>query len=74
LPPRQSLFDFPHQPLALLPVQTAGEALVLAEDGARPVIFYPRHATCQHPQVKGMTMMVNNIYNGFRFEDLWLDR
>ena len=45
----------------------------LAEDGARPVIFYPRQATCRHPQVKGMTMMVNSIYNGFRFEDLWLD-
>jgi peptide/nickel transport system substrate-binding protein len=45
----------------------------LAEDGARPVIFYPRQATCRHPQVKGMTMMVNSIYNGFRYEDLWLD-
>src|SRR5437868_1899563 len=46
----------------------------LAEDGARPVIFYPRQATCKRAQVKGMTMMVNSIYNGFRFEDLWLDR
>jgi peptide/nickel transport system substrate-binding protein len=46
----------------------------LAEDGARPVIFYPRQATCRHPQVKGMTMMVNSIYNGYRYEDLWLDR
>ena len=45
----------------------------LVEDGARPVIFYPRQATCRHPQVKGMTMMVNSIYNGFRYEDLWLD-
>src|SRR5438477_560524 len=45
----------------------------LAEDGARPVIFYPRQATCRHPQVKGMTMMVNSIYNRFRYEDLWLD-
>jgi peptide/nickel transport system substrate-binding protein len=45
----------------------------LAEDGARPVIFYPRQATCHHPHVKGMTMMVNSIYNGFRYEDLWLD-
>ena len=44
----------------------------LAQDGARPVIFYPRQATCRHPQVKGMTMMVNSIYNGYRFEDLWL--
>jgi hypothetical protein len=33
----------------------------------------PRQATCRHPQVKGMTMMVNSIYNGFRFEGLWLD-
>jgi peptide/nickel transport system substrate-binding protein len=46
----------------------------LIEDGARPVIFYPRQATCRHPQVKGMTMMVNSIYNGYRFEDLWLDK
>jgi peptide/nickel transport system substrate-binding protein len=46
----------------------------LAEDGARPVIFYPRQATCRHPQVKGMTMMVNSIYNGYRYEDLWLDK
>jgi peptide/nickel transport system substrate-binding protein len=46
----------------------------LAQDGARPVIFYPRQATCRHPRVKGMTMMVNSIYNGYRYEDLWLDR
>ena len=46
----------------------------LAEDGARPGIFYPLQATCRHPQVKGMTMVVNSIYNGFRFEDLCLDR
>ena len=45
----------------------------LAEDGARPVIFYPRQATCHYPQVKGMTVMVNSIYNGFRYEDVWLD-
>jgi peptide/nickel transport system substrate-binding protein len=45
----------------------------LAQDGARPVIFYPRQATCRHPQVKGMTMMVNSIYNGYRYEDIWLD-
>ena len=45
----------------------------LAEDGARPVIFYPRQASCRYAHVKGMTMMVNSIYNGFRYEDLWLD-
>jgi peptide/nickel transport system substrate-binding protein len=46
----------------------------LVEDGARPVIFYPRGATCRHPQVKGLTIMVNSIYNGYRYEDVWLDR
>jgi peptide/nickel transport system substrate-binding protein len=45
----------------------------LAEENARPVIFYPRGATCRHPQVKGLTVMVNSIYNGYRYEDLWLD-
>jgi len=46
----------------------------LAEDISRPVIFYPRGATCWYPQVKGLTIMVNSIYNGWRFEDVWLDK
>jgi hypothetical protein len=25
-------------------------------------------------QLKGLTLMVNSIYNGSRFEDLWLDK
>jgi len=45
----------------------------LTDDGPRPVIFYPRSATCRHPQVKGLTVLVNSIYNGSRFEDLWVD-
>jgi len=45
----------------------------LADDDARPIIFYNRAATCWQPQVKGLTLMVNSIYNGNRFEDLWLD-
>ncbi len=45
----------------------------LAEDDARPTIFYPRVAHCWQPRLKGMTVMVNSIYNGNRFEDLWLD-
>jgi len=45
----------------------------LAEDYVRPVIFYARQASCWQPRVKGMTLMVNSIYNGSRFEDLWLD-
>ena len=46
----------------------------LIEDNARPVIFFPRGAVCRAPSVKGLTLMVNSIYNGQRFEDLWLDR
>jgi peptide/nickel transport system substrate-binding protein len=46
----------------------------LAEDDARPIIFYLRGATCWHPHVKGLTIMVNSIFNGSRFEDLWLDK
>jgi peptide/nickel transport system substrate-binding protein len=46
----------------------------LVEDVARPVIFYPRQATSRHARVKGMTMMVNSIYNSYRYEDLWLER
>ena len=46
----------------------------LAEDGAQPAIFYNRRGTCRHPYVKGLTIMVNSIYNGWRLEDVWLDR
>jgi len=45
----------------------------LAEDGARPIIFYDRRATCWNPQVKGLTLMVNSLFNGWRMEDIWLD-
>jgi peptide/nickel transport system substrate-binding protein len=57
-----------------------GEKLVweidrkLQEDGARPIISHNLGATCWQPQVKGLTMMVNSIYNGWRMEDVWLDR
>ena len=46
----------------------------LAEDGARPVIFYDRRATCWQKQVKDFTIVVNNIFNNGRMEDVWLDR
>jgi len=46
----------------------------LAEDGARPIIFYDRRATCWQPRVKGLTLMVNSLFNGWRMEDVWLDR
>jgi len=46
----------------------------LQEDAARPIIFHDIFATCWQPEVKGLTMMVNSIYNGWRMEDVWLDR
>jgi peptide/nickel transport system substrate-binding protein len=46
----------------------------LADDDARPIIFYNRAATCWQPQVKGLTLMINSVYNGQRFDDLWLDK
>ena len=41
---------------------------------ARPIEFYLRKATCWRPEVKGLNVMVNSSYNGWRFEDVWLDK
>jgi peptide/nickel transport system substrate-binding protein len=46
----------------------------LQEDVARPIIFHNRGGTGWQPQLKGLTLMVNSIYNGYRFEDIWLDK
>jgi peptide/nickel transport system substrate-binding protein len=46
----------------------------LAEDGARPIIFYPVSGVCWQPQFNGHQMMVNGNYNGWRLEDAWLDK
>jgi peptide/nickel transport system substrate-binding protein len=46
----------------------------LAEAAIRPVLFYPVGASCRQPYVKGLTIMVNSIYNGWRMEDVWLDK
>jgi peptide/nickel transport system substrate-binding protein len=47
---------------------------ILAEAGVRPVLYYPAGASCWEPWVKGLTLMTNSIYNGWRFEDVWLDK
>src|SRR6267154_1018423 len=46
----------------------------LQEDVARPIIFHGRMGTCWQPYVKGITIMVNSSYNGYRHEDVWLDK
>ena len=50
----------------LLSLELWGAMWLLAEDGARPIIFYNRFAYCWQPQVKGWTMMVNSIINNWR--------
>jgi peptide/nickel transport system substrate-binding protein len=47
---------------------------VLNEDVARPIIYHDRAAHCWHPHLKGFTLMENSIYNGWRFEDVWLEK
>jgi len=46
----------------------------LQEDGARPIIYHSRIANCWNKRVRNLTIMVNSVYNGWRFEDVWLAR
>ena len=46
----------------------------LTEDAARPIIFNYRLGTCHYPRVQGITVMVNSLFNGWRFEGAWLDQ
>jgi len=46
----------------------------LQEDGARPILFHNRFATCWQPQLRGLTIMVNSLFNGWRMEDVWLEK
>ena len=46
----------------------------LLEDGARPIIMWNRSSICMQPYVKGYVAQANSVYNGFRFEDVWLDK
>jgi peptide/nickel transport system substrate-binding protein len=46
----------------------------LTEDAARPIVYRYELGTCWYPRVHGVTVMVNSIFNGWRFEDVWLDQ
>ena len=46
----------------------------LADDNARPILFYSKGATCRQPYVKGFTQMANSLFSGWRMEDVWLDK
>ncbi|MCA1451665.1 ABC transporter substrate-binding protein [Bradyrhizobium sp. BRP22] len=46
----------------------------LQEDVARPIILHSRTGTCWQPYVKNVTVMSNSSYNGYRYEDVWMDK
>jgi peptide/nickel transport system substrate-binding protein len=46
----------------------------LADDDARPILYYNKAANCHYPKVKGLVTQVNSIYNNNRFEGVWLDQ
>jgi peptide/nickel transport system substrate-binding protein len=46
----------------------------LQEDVVRPILYHMRQGTCWRPEVNGIKLMSNSIYNGWRMEDVWLDR
>jgi peptide/nickel transport system substrate-binding protein len=53
----------------------AQDADYLLQKGlGRPIVYHMRAATCWSPQLKGVTLMSNSQYNGWRMEDWWFDR
>ena len=46
----------------------------ILEEGFRPIVMWNVSGSCWHPHVKGFRPMVNSLYNGSRFEDVWLDK
>ncbi len=67
-----------YEQLSIEPDQAKRKKLVweidrrLTEDGARPIIFNYRLGTCHYPQVHGITVMTNSLFNGWRFDNAWL--
>ncbi len=46
----------------------------LADEVARPIISWNVANTCMYPHLKGLVLQINSIYNGWRFDDVWLDK
>ena len=46
----------------------------LLKDAARPPITHGVANTCWAPAVKNLVLQHNSIYNGWRLEDVWLDK
>ena len=63
------VFDYPYRKHLVWEIERQ-----LVEDDAKPLVYFNRGGTCRDPKVKGLTIMVNSIFNGWRMEDVWLDR
>jgi len=46
----------------------------LQEDAARPFVYHLQSYNCHQPYVKGYVSHVNSLYDGWRMEDVWLDK
>ena len=46
----------------------------LQEDAARPIVYHNQQYTCWQSHVKGYVAHVNSLYNGWRMEDVWMDK
>jgi peptide/nickel transport system substrate-binding protein len=46
----------------------------LAQDVSRSVLLYSQFATCMQPRLEGPTTITNSRFNGWRMEDVWLDK
>ncbi len=46
----------------------------LTNEVVRPIIFHGVAAGCWQPYVKNYVLMVNSIYNGWRYDEVWLDK
>jgi peptide/nickel transport system substrate-binding protein len=46
----------------------------LLKDAARPPINHNVANTCWAPALKNLVLQHNSIYNGWRLEEVWLDK
>jgi peptide/nickel transport system substrate-binding protein len=46
----------------------------LTRDAVRPMLYYLPGVSCWRPEVKGLNIQVNSIYNNWRMEEVWLDK
>ena len=46
----------------------------LTRDAVRPMLYYLPGVSCWRPEVKGLNIQINSIYNNWRMEDIWLDK